>query len=75
MVLAKLVNILTDIYYENYDIQEDLVNLGILSVTPFDSAKHTDDSGGMVAGDPFFEFTEYGRGLVKDALSSTTAEK
>lgn len=67
--LARLVDLLTEIAfdghdYEGCDIQNDLVNLGVLQETEFDPERHTDHTGEAEPGDDWFDFTEYGRALI-----------
>lgn len=68
-VLAWLINTLTDITfdaldYDGFEIQTDLVRLGVLAQTKFDPERHTDGTGEVESGDQWFEFTEYGRALI-----------
>lgn len=68
--LAWLVDTLTDLSfdggdYDGFNIQEDLVRLGVLNQVEFDPAKHTDHSGEASPGDPWFDFTDYGKSLIQ----------
>jgi hypothetical protein len=71
-VLAYLVDTLAEIAfdagdYDGCDIQADMTRLGVLEQVAFDPARHTDHSGEAVAGDIWFEFSDYGKGLIRVA--------
>lgn len=68
-VLAWLINTMTDITfdaqdYDGVEIEDDLVRLGVLVEASLDSERHTDHTEELEPGDRYFEFTEYGRGLI-----------